>query len=171
MGPMGPKAPKGPMGPRLRNGVGVREQTRNGHNVMTYCCSFIVQGSCRNIVVWPLLALYIRTPKKEHKKWPNGWRHKLSNTLVFWGLTIGSTKKTFLPRNKPRKMISGWYSVYPAPNGVARLFRFDGKFRVCEHLLIVRIYLFYWSKTTCPWTSLDNGQLFNPIVVTENGFW
>jgi len=37
MGPMGPKAPLGPMGPmgpigpRLRNGVGVREQTRNAH--------------------------------------------------------------------------------------------------------------------------------------------
>jgi len=42
-GPMGPKGPKGPheahgpMGPRLRNGFGVREQTRNGHIYMYDC--------------------------------------------------------------------------------------------------------------------------------------
>ena len=100
-----------------------------------------------------------------------GWRHKLSNTLVFWGFNTGSTKKTFLPRNRSRKMISGWYSVYPAPNGVARLFRFDRNSGFAKIWWLYESTGFYWSKTSCPRTSLDDGQLLRAIVDTISGFW
>ena len=99
-----------------------------------------------------------------------GWRYKLSNSLMFWGFTIGSTKKTFLPRNRSRKMISGWYSVYPAQNDVARLFRFDGNSGFAKIWWWYESTVFYQSKTSCPRTSLDNGQLLRAIVDTISGF-
>ena len=103
--------------------------------------------------------------------WKYGWRYKLSNTLVFWGFTIGSTKKTFFPRNRSRKMISGWYSVYPAPNGVARLFRFGGDSGFVKIWWLYEYTRFYQSKTTPPKTSMDNVKPFNRIAITVNAFW
>jgi len=100
-----------------------------------------------------------------------GWRYKLSNTLVFWGFIISSMKKTFLPRNRSRKIISGWYSVYPAPNGVARLFRFDGNSGFAKIRWLYESTVFYRSKTSCPSTSLDDGQVLRAIVDTISGFW
>ena len=100
-----------------------------------------------------------------------GRRHKLSNTLGFWGFTTGSMKKTFLPRNRSRKMISGWYSVYPAPNGVARLFRFDGNSGFAKSWWLYEYTRFYWSKTSCPSTIFDNGKLLRALVDTISGFW
>jgi len=68
-------------------------------------------------------------------------------------------------------MISGWYSVYPAPNDIARLFRFDGDSGFAKIWWLYESTGFYHSKTTFPKTSSDNVQLFNPIAVPENGFW
>ena len=100
-----------------------------------------------------------------------GRRHKLSNTLVFWGFIIGWTKKTFLPRNRSRKMISGWYSVYPAPNGVPCLFRFDGNSGFAKSWWLYESAIFYWSKTSCPRISSDDGRFLRAIVDTISGFW
>ena len=95
-----------------------------------------------------------------------GRRHKLSNTLVFRGYITGLTKKTVLPRNRSRKMISGWYSVYPAPNGVAGLFRFGGDSGFANIWWLYESTVFYSYKTSCPKTSLDDGQLLGEIIVT-----
>jgi len=67
------------------------------------------------------------------------------NSATLWcseALLLIRRRKRFLPRNSSRKMISGWYSVYPAPNGDAHFFSFRREFRVCEDLVIVRIYSF-----------------------------
>jgi len=48
------------------------------------------------------------------------------NTLVFWSFTKGPPQKYFGgTKQVQKKIISVWYLVYPAPNSVACLFRFD----------------------------------------------
>jgi len=59
--------------------------------------------------------------------------------------------------------------VYPAPNCVARLFRFDGNSGFAKSWWLYESTMFFWSKTSCPRTSFDDGQLFKEIVVTESG--
>ena len=67
-------------------------------------------------------------------------------------------------------MILGWYSVYPAPNGVARLFRSDGNSGFVQIWWPDEFIGFYRSKTSCPRTSLNDGQLLRPTIVTISSF-
>jgi len=70
-----------------------------------------------------------------------------------------------------RQIISGWYSVYPAPVGVACLFRFDWKSGFAKIWWPDESTSLYWSKTSYPRKSLNEGQLLRAIVVTITSFW
>jgi len=69
-----------------------------------------------------------------------------------------------------QKMISGWYSVYPAPSGLACLFDFDWKFGFAKIWWPDKRIGFYLSKTNCPRTSLDDGQLLRASIDTTRSF-
>ena len=74
-------------------------------------------------------------------------------------------------QNESKKMISSWYSAYPAPNGVARLFRFDWNFGCAKIWWPDEPIDFYKSETSCSRTSLDDGQLLRATTVTTSSFW
>jgi len=80
-------------------------------------------------------------------------------------LTRGSRNLFFSPKGSG-KIILGWYSVYPAPNGVS------------TGVLGLRIFgdrsippFFIDPKTSCARTSLNDVQLLRAKIVTINRFW
>ena len=82
---------------------------------------------------------------------------------------------THMSPTGPRKMISGWYSVYPAPNGFAWFVRFDFNSRFA--MIWWPMWWQdesaggYWANTSCLRTSLDDGQLLRATIVTTSCFW
>lgn len=75
------------------------------------------------------------------------------------------------PQTGSRKMISGGYSMCPGPNGCWGSFMFQLEIWVCEDLVALRMHQFFIiSRTSCPRTRLDDGQLLEATVVTTNSF-
>jgi len=78
MGPMGPKGPKGPMvpmgpmgpmGSRLRNSVGVREQTRNAHvYAITWLVFLCLSGQKKQAPVYHIVVYHIIFERSERSK-------------------------------------------------------------------------------------------------------
>jgi len=68
-----------------------------------------------------------------------------------------------------RKMISGRYFVCPAPNGVARLFRFDWNSRFAKIWWPDESSGSYWFKISCPGPCLNHGQLLKATTIVT--FW
>ena len=80
-------------------------------------------------------------------------------------------ENTFGARNRFKHIISGCYSVYPAPNSVVHFF-VSTKLWLCGDLVAGQIHgYFTFQKRTVPRTSLDDGQLLGATIVTTSSFW
>jgi len=90
------------------HGIVICPPRKPNFKIFVFCRSLWIWGSQKiwPAAVWKYISLMgVVMVGVLFKKYC--WRHKLSNTLVFWGLNICSTKNTFSPRNKSRK----WYRV------------------------------------------------------------
>jgi len=107
--------------------------------------------------------------------------HNSTNFVIFVPFVIeleeeSPTSLPYIKKKSPngcrkKKGPSGWHSLYPVPSGVAHLFRFDWSSGFAKIWWPDESTVFYWSKTCCPRTSLDDVQLVRATIVTISGSW
>jgi len=69
-----------------------------------------------------------------------------------------------------RKMISGLYPVYQAPNGSVHLFRFDWNSGFAKIWWPGESIFVYAANTSCPKTNLNDRQLLRATIATIISF-